>query len=417
LGGQSFRAPFKTLPDNIDVWANSIASCLNRSGKVVSSGSPKARLIADVKAYELYVRSAGLLASNTRSDLELAERLLEKAIEIDPGLAEAHGLLGFALWRRYFCGWGGDRSSIARALSLTNTAISLNPNSSVGRNTRIRLYWDLGCFEKGLKEALEIASAGKPNVESLNAIARAYLNCGMAQRTVELMAGVLQIEAQNTTALKLWIWSKLVLGDHEDVVKQYELYSARFSEDSNTAWAAAAALIHLKKPALARQLCERILRVDQSNLPLWVLLVKSVELSQNRAARARVCQRATETGKATLLSAKSNLRMRVWYALLLAFASIKEGKGEADAVSAQAPDNSYLLYRLVHVYTQVGETKIALEMFRRCIEKGFLSLQLLECEEIISLSPLVLLPEYQRLKETLKERIKRCSRIYTLASG
>jgi hypothetical protein len=106
-------------------------------GKIVSAlaralpsvGSLPKRRATNLDAYELFVRGRSMISLSLQ-DTRAARQLLKKAIEIDPGFAEAHAWLAYS----HHFGWVycGEAVEENRALARAGagTAVALDPNNA-----------------------------------------------------------------------------------------------------------------------------------------------------------------------------------------------------------------------------------------------------------------------------------------------
>jgi adenylate cyclase len=89
----------------------------------------------DLTAYDLYQQ--GLFHWNrlTREDNAQTRRLLERAIELDPGFAEPYALLGATYNSEYSLGWNIDPKLLDRTEELAQRALELDPFLFIGHVT------------------------------------------------------------------------------------------------------------------------------------------------------------------------------------------------------------------------------------------------------------------------------------------
>ena len=110
--------------------------------------SPSRNRPANLEAYDLCVRSRFLLTDSPQTSRE-ARMLLERAIALDPGYAEAHRWLAFNRWFAWLH-WGEQvEPNRALAVELAQRAVALDPNDAGAR-------WILGiilAFERRWPEA------------------------------------------------------------------------------------------------------------------------------------------------------------------------------------------------------------------------------------------------------------------------
>ena len=84
---------------------------------------------ANLEAYELCVRGRGLVAQSAQEARE-ARVLLQRAIALDPGYAEAHRWLAVSLWWAWVL-WGEpERPNRAEAVVMAEKAVTLDPNDA-----------------------------------------------------------------------------------------------------------------------------------------------------------------------------------------------------------------------------------------------------------------------------------------------
>ncbi|MGH3802287.1 MAG: hypothetical protein ACRDTD_19560, partial [Pseudonocardiaceae bacterium] len=195
------------------------------------------------RAYELYLRGQGLLATNEKQRIEAATTLLDRALDIDPRFARAQAARGYAQWRQYFSGWESDLSTLERALGDVDAALRLDPDSIGGYTTLIRICWDMGWHERALEIGRTIYEKNPESLDATLAFARALNNGGMAEAALPLTQAVLQVDPTNPTAMKLLIWNHLMVGDYSSALEAAHLYLPTYPRDSNTRWAVA--LAHL----------------------------------------------------------------------------------------------------------------------------------------------------------------------------
>jgi TolB-like protein/DNA-binding SARP family transcriptional activator/Flp pilus assembly protein TadD len=84
-----------------DELVRTIVSTLDRRIDVAGRLRTAAMSGSSLRAYDLYLRAAAAQDRNTKADYRYAQRCLERAVELDPGLAQAHhhlSLVKFFLW-------------------------------------------------------------------------------------------------------------------------------------------------------------------------------------------------------------------------------------------------------------------------------------------------------------------------------
>ena len=77
-------------------------------------------------AWECVVRALSLMNSRARPDVAAASELLRKAIALDPGYAQAHSLLSFAIMLGAHMGWESQEGALALASDAAHRALFLD---------------------------------------------------------------------------------------------------------------------------------------------------------------------------------------------------------------------------------------------------------------------------------------------------
>ena len=89
----------------------------------------------DLTAYQAYVQGMTLLRSQRRRDNDSARELFRRAIDLDPGFADAHAALGATFFGEVANHWDTDRKMLDRAEELARRAISIDPRAVDGHTT------------------------------------------------------------------------------------------------------------------------------------------------------------------------------------------------------------------------------------------------------------------------------------------
>lgn len=360
----------------------------------------------DDPAYGLCLQAAGLLGSNAEPDIVAALALLRRACDLDPGIAEAHAWLAYGLWRRYFAGWDASTRTLTAALHHASTALELDERCTAARTARIRIYWDLGLHERGIAEGVTAVHESPGSVSARLSLARAFNNAGLADVALPITASVLQTDRTNVAARKLLVWNHLMVGDHSAAVETAQTYWAGHVVDANTAWAVTAALWHLGRMGDAVDAAMRALAADDVNFTLWVLL----GYVQRAAGDEAAAQTTWRQGLAALArrqpAGRVNHRAAAWVANLHAATGARaEAARLLRATRLQEPTNGYVAYRLAHVAAELGDVERALALLGGAVQGGFLSVQLLRCEESSGLARLTERTDYGALVKRLEQRV------------
>jgi non-specific serine/threonine protein kinase len=129
----------------------------------------EARPTENMEAYEAYLHAVAYTErpGYGREDFELAIRMLERAVQLDPDFALAFAELSSTHTGLYFHGWDRTDERLRQARTAIDRALALAPESpEVHAALGIYHYRSSLAYESALKE-LQIASAGLPNNSEL----------------------------------------------------------------------------------------------------------------------------------------------------------------------------------------------------------------------------------------------------------
>jgi tetratricopeptide (TPR) repeat protein len=115
-----------------DELARTIVSTLDRRVDVAGRLRTAAMSDSSLRAYDLYLRAEAAQDRNTKADYRYAQQCLERAIELDPGLAQAYhhlSLVKFFIWMEF---WVDDRDKVfAQAFDAAREALARDPMDSM----------------------------------------------------------------------------------------------------------------------------------------------------------------------------------------------------------------------------------------------------------------------------------------------
>jgi TolB-like protein/DNA-binding SARP family transcriptional activator len=115
-----------------DEVVRTIVSTLDR--RIAAAGRSRTSRMSDssLRAYDLYLRAAAAQDRNTKMDYQYAQECLNRAIRVDPGLAQAHhhlSLVKFFAWMEL---WVEDRDKVfAEAFDAAREALARDDTDSV----------------------------------------------------------------------------------------------------------------------------------------------------------------------------------------------------------------------------------------------------------------------------------------------
>ena len=127
----------------------------------------------NLQAYDSYLRARSFARRVTRTDLEFALQMYERAIELDPGFAVAYAGLA-NVCGLYFEWHERDARWIEKGLAASERALDLSPNLPEALSARARIFYAQKDYEKAARLA-EQAVALKPDCDgAYYMLGRAY---------------------------------------------------------------------------------------------------------------------------------------------------------------------------------------------------------------------------------------------------
>jgi non-specific serine/threonine protein kinase len=222
-------------------------------------------------AYELYIKGSLKMQSDTPEDNDVALAYFDKAIELDPELAEAYVGRGAVYGNRFWFGWGG-MESLEKSEENFKKALELDPQSTSARRGLITAFLENGLSEECLKQGAAVPQDKLDDIEALSVRAYAYFAGGLPDRAVPLYEKILQLDRANQGAL----WHLIITQDWyhqwEKVIDAGELFFDRFGEDPEVHTWVAQAYQQLGDLDAARLHIDRALALFGNNPNFWVHL-------------------------------------------------------------------------------------------------------------------------------------------------
>lgn len=174
-----------------DEMARNIAQALRITLSPQEEQELERKPTASTQAYDFYLRGRSYARRLTRSDLELAVQMFERAIELDAEFAMAYA--GLSLVYSLFFEWHGkEPATMEKALATCERALSLQANLPEGLGARARINYTQHKYDESIgyaRQALKL----KPDCESANwCLGQAYFASGRFEDAVKITASVLE---------------------------------------------------------------------------------------------------------------------------------------------------------------------------------------------------------------------------------
>ncbi|MFY9552690.1 MAG: protein kinase [Thermoanaerobaculia bacterium] len=219
-------------------------------------GTPSAPT-KSLEAYDAYLRGMHYLHQMDQREHEYAIRMLEQAVNLDPGFAAAHAALARAYVSKFF-NLEPDPELKRKAGQEIEKSLALDPNLAEAYVARGDLAWTLANgfpHEEAIRDfrkALEI----NPNLaDARRALGRVYMHVGLLEKATEQWNIALRVDPGD-----LWVIYRMAGLSLFDGQPERALQELREHPEIENSQDAVLALLWLRRDAEASQVMERILK-------------------------------------------------------------------------------------------------------------------------------------------------------------
>jgi len=268
LWSKSFDEELKDIFSIQDEIASSIAASLVRTMSQDQSNPVRTAVIADVEAYDYYLRGRQFFKRFRKIDIEHARQMFRQAIDIDPKYALAWA--GYADCHSFLNMYADPEPDYAREANLASErALELGPGlaeSHASRGLALLVARDFGNAETEFRKALEL----NPNLfEAYYYYGRARFHQGDMSMAAELFRKAAAVDPADyqSRCLRVQILrgtghEKQAAREARDAVAVVERHIAWNPDDARAFHLGAGSLIVLGDFARAKRWLERALEMD-----------------------------------------------------------------------------------------------------------------------------------------------------------
>jgi adenylate cyclase len=225
----------------------------------------------NLEAYQYYLRGRQFFHRQTRSSLEIAKRMFQRAIELDPNYARAHAGLADCESELYMSSWSDTTAE--KILAASARALELDPDLAEAHASRGLALSTLERHDEAEKE-FKAAMRLDPNLfEVLKYYARACTSQGRYAEAAEYFerASAASPDDSNCPILLAQVYEDLGRRDDAKVALQRGLEKTerelqQHPEHANAAALGACALAKLGETARARDWASLALSLDPDDL-------------------------------------------------------------------------------------------------------------------------------------------------------
>jgi len=219
---------------------------------------------ANMAAYDLLLRARAYVREPSQETNALARKLLEKAIELDPGFADAHAELSFLHFRDWFFGWTRAPLALDQAVAMAQRAVALEDRSALAH---ARLAWVLS-WAKRWDEAVsegERAVALDPNsADAQSMLARALDFAGRYQDALAPAQKAWRLDPEYYLSFHTLGTIQYRIENHGEALAMLKAALARYPEFMPSHMILAATYVEIAKIDAARAEIRELLRLSPS---------------------------------------------------------------------------------------------------------------------------------------------------------
>ena len=182
---ERFDRELKDVFDVQDEIARSITQALRITLSPQEETAIASKPTENLQAYDFYLRGRSLARRVTRSDLEFAMQMFERAIELDSRFALAHAGVANACGEYYEWHEHSDRW-LEKGSTAAENALLLEPNLAEALLAQGRIAYAVKRFEEGIRFAQQ-AIKRKPDCDGAYfVLARAYIASGHPEKVLAI---------------------------------------------------------------------------------------------------------------------------------------------------------------------------------------------------------------------------------------
>ncbi len=195
------------------------------SQRVAFMGTGGART-TNPDAYDAYLRGKKYAASMTKENYLKAQKMFEKAIELDPKYAAAYVSLGHTLRFQWNWLWNEDPDPLNHALQLAKQAIALDDSLASAHGLLSAVYLSKGQFDQALGEAERAVALDSNSADSYNALAFVLNYFGRPAEAVAAAEKAMRLDPRHRDQYLIWVgMAQTQMGHYAKaipIVKQFQ---------------------------------------------------------------------------------------------------------------------------------------------------------------------------------------------------
>jgi DNA-binding winged helix-turn-helix (wHTH) protein/TolB-like protein/Flp pilus assembly protein TadD len=348
---------------------------------------------SNTEAYDLVLRARG-------TEPEPDVQMLQRAVELDPGFADAYGWLALAQLRTYNAGRGGPET-LRKAISNANQALSRDPNAFIAIRALTHISHATGREVEGLLMARRALESSPEDLDAIAAAAEAYFRTGLYDRAMPLYEKALAGEPGSMDFRSQMARMYLYLGQFRkgiEVISPLPLSQAGIF----------GMLLYAEGGQMAKAV--EIARGDPDRPPYgFAAYMRGYVLAAagDQAGAKEMWTKGARYGEA-LLSTNENSMTRVLHGMIYAKLERRElALHNVKQSLAADPQHPVLLFFAAQARALMGLRREALDTLKAAVENGFFNLPMIEYLTRPGMSFQILRddPEFHAIRADLARRI------------
>jgi tetratricopeptide (TPR) repeat protein len=335
--------------------------------------------------------------------------LFERAIQLDPALADAYVGVGAVYANQWFYGWGGQ-TSLDKAAANFEKALALRPGLRVAQRGLIGDRFERCRPLEALELGQQGVSRGTDDIEATMTRGVACVFGGLPGKATQLFEHVIELDPENAGAHFFSTFSHVWAGRLPEAIRSGDDFLRKFGDDPEIhIWMGVAnhGLGHMK---VARaHFTTAIELFTEDNATYVYLFAGHFERSAGQLPEAR---RLWETGarivREKLAASPDNTRMKFFLLSYLA------ALGEAEEAKKLAPSLSGWWVGDCAALGQLGEVEACVSCLEAAMQSqtALVALLIIHYPFSFGLETVARTPGFQRLQEEHTRQVERYEAIY-----
>ena len=147
----------------------------------------------NLEAYDCILRGSDYFFRTTKEANDQAQKLFERAVDLDPKYALAYTLLGFTHWMEWAFGWNQDPQLLEQAFKLSQKAISLNDSSSKAHSLLGKIYLWKKQYDQAIAELEKTIVLNPNDADGLASLGEILCFSGRPKEAIEILKKAIRL--------------------------------------------------------------------------------------------------------------------------------------------------------------------------------------------------------------------------------